>query len=96
MAVATGKGIPVVCSFRDKYTFSSFVIFSSECVYVAHASAHHKDLKRPKNTIRCVRRMMDRTVAELAEKDEDSFISYDCKVGKTDSVVVNVSFLDKN
>ena len=70
--------------------------FSSEFVYVGHAIVQHEELTRPKNTIRCVTRLMGRTVAELAEKGEDKPISYDIKARRTDSVVVNVSFLDKN
>ena len=32
VAVATGKGFPVVCNFRSKYTLPSVVAFISDCV----------------------------------------------------------------
>ena len=86
----------MVCNFGGKYKLPSVVTFSSEYVYVRHAAVQHEDFKRPKNTIRCVKRLMSRTVAELSEKGEDRLISYNYKAGKTDSVVVNVSFLDKS
>ena len=43
-------------------------------LYIGHAAAQHEDLIRPKDTIRCVKRLMVRTVAELAEKGEDKLI----------------------
>ena len=95
LAVAAGKGLPVVCCFGDKYTLPSVVTFASKCVYVGRVAVQHEYLKRPKNTIQCVQRLMGRTVAEFAEKGEDKLILYDSKAGKMDSVVINVSFLTK-
>ena len=93
VAVATGKGLPVICNFDGKYKLLSVVTFSSECVYIGHAAVQHEDLMRSKNAIRYAKRLMGRTVAEIADRSEEKLISYDYKAEKTDNVVVNVSFL---
>ena len=95
VALATGEGIPVACSLGGKYTLAQVVTFTSDYVYVGRAAVQHEDLKRPKNTIRCVKRLMGRTVAELGETGEDKLFSYDYKTGKADSVVVSVIFLTR-
>ena len=76
VAVAHSKGKLEVISFGGKYIMPSVVTFSRSSFHVGHEALIHEDMKKTHQIIRCDKRLIGRSCAEIANKNEDDVITF--------------------
>ena len=92
VSLAHGKEIPEVVNIADKYTMPPVVTFARSSFHVGHQALIHEDMKQSYQTIHCVKRLIGRSCAEIANNNEDDLITFHYEDDGSNNATARVNF----